>query len=277
MRSNSITTSQKSYFLILIFCFLTIKTFSQRQEQNLLHLNKDYISSYFSDGVSVAKAPLRWNNRQWAGFAAFGGATLLLYTQDDIIQDFFTRNQTTTGLDFSKKFINPLATYYLAGFVGGMYLYGLASGNQQTETAALLTAKSVIVAGTYGLIFKGVFQRQRPNHIFPSDKSYWGGPFDGFKHGAFPSGHTTVAFAAATTLSAYYNDKKWVGITAYSLAVLVAASRVYENEHWSSDVLAGAVLGYAIGRLVYNNNNQKITIAPTYKGLSHGINVRYVF
>jgi membrane-associated phospholipid phosphatase len=247
-------------------------------DDNYLHFNKTYIKSYFSDGISIAKSPARWNEKQWINFAAFGGAVLLLYTQDDNIQEFFVGNQTASGLSFSNKYIDPLANWYLAGMVGGMYIYGLASQNPREETAALLTAKSVILAGSYTLIFKGLFQRQRPNHNSPPHKNSWDGPFGGFRYGAFPSGHTAVAFAAAATLSTYYRDKKWVGISAYTFAVAIAVSRLYENKHWSSDVLAGAALGYAIARLVYNNHRcTKITVAPSFAGSANGITFQYSF
>jgi membrane-associated phospholipid phosphatase len=265
-------------FVLIISGFLSSNAFSQPSDENYLHLNKNYLLSYFNDGAAVATAPLRWNKQQWTGFAAFGGAALLLYTQDDAIQHFFERNQTTAGLKFSKNYIDSLATWYLAGIVGGMYIYGIASGNRHSETAALLTTKSVVLAGAYALLFKEVFQRQRPDYAMPPNSTYWGGPFDGKGHEAFPSGHATLAFAAATTLSAYYNNKIWVGITAYSLAGLVAVSRMYENKHWSSDVLAGAALGYAVGRLVYNRfNASQLAITPAFTGFSGGIALQYTF
>lgn len=269
---------QRILFFLMISGLLTTSTFSQPSDENYLRLNKKYLLSYFTDGAAVATSPFRWEKQQWLGFAAFGGASLLLFTQDEPIQHFFARNQTDAGLDFSKNYIDPLATVYLAGFVGGLYVYGLASGNRQSETAALLTAKSVVLAGGYALLFKAVFQRQRPDFAVPPNSTYWGGPFDGRGHDAFPSGHTTLAFAAAATLSAYYNQKKWIGITAYSLAGLVAVSRMYENKHWSSDVLAGAALGYAVGRLVYNRfGTSQLAVTPALKGFPGGIALQYNF
>ncbi|MCK4346267.1 MAG: phosphatase PAP2 family protein [Bacteroidales bacterium] len=53
-----------------------------------------------------------------------------------------------------------------------------------------------------------------------------------------------------------------VPVVAYSIATLTGISRVYENKHWSSDVLIGAVFGYAMGKLIYNKNNWGIHIKP---------------
>ncbi|MGH8971743.1 MAG: phosphatase PAP2 family protein [Acidimicrobiia bacterium] len=62
---------------------------------------------------------------------------------------------------------------------------------------------------------------------------------------AFPSGHATSAFTAAGFLS---RDDPW-GPAYHLLAAAVAASRVYVRLHHASDVLAGAALGVAFGRV----------------------------
>lgn len=62
---------------------------------------------------------------------------------------------------------------------------------------------------------------------------------------SFPSGHTTSAFAAAGALSRI--DRR-LGALSYGLAVLIGAGRPYLGMHYPSDVLAGAALGWAIGR-----------------------------
>jgi len=221
---------------------------------------------------------MRWDKKQWIGFAAVTGATLIVYSQDDVIRDYFQRNRTEQKDKITQNFLDPLGTYYLVGILGGIYVYGLIAKNQETETAALLTGKAVILTGAYTFLFKNLFQRERPYQSDPPDPNYWGGPFDGFHNNSFPSGHTSVVFAAATVLGAYYNDRKWIGITAFSLAGLVAISRNYDDKHWASDVVAGAALGYAIGRLVYNKHEKrKLGIQPYGSLYGQGISVSYTF
>jgi membrane-associated phospholipid phosphatase len=74
---------------------------------------------------------------------------------------------------------------------------------------------------------------------------------------SFPSGHTTVAFAAATagvTIYAMsYPDSPYLvpfAIASYSMAVLTGSFRVAAGMHFVTDVVAGAALGSAIGYLV---------------------------
>jgi undecaprenyl-diphosphatase len=61
--------------------------------------------------------------------------------------------------------------------------------------------------------------------------------------GAFPSGHAATAFAAATVIAC---DSRRLAIPAYSLAALVAWSRVYVGVHWPLDVIGGAALGILV-------------------------------
>jgi undecaprenyl-diphosphatase len=61
---------------------------------------------------------------------------------------------------------------------------------------------------------------------------------------AFPSGHATSAFMAATLLSEGSSTSAY-----WELAGLVAASRVYVRMHHASDAVAGALLGLAFGQI----------------------------
>jgi membrane-associated phospholipid phosphatase len=264
--------------LTLMFALLLVVPASAQDSLPGLHINKEYLLSYVTDAADIATAPVRWDGKQWLGFAAFTGITLVLFTQDEAIYDFYMRNRNTTQDDISKYALDPLGKWYLAGLLGGMYIYGVAASDDHTETAALLTGKAVLLTGGYTFLLKGLFQRERPDDGNPADPLNWHGPSGSWRDNSFPSGHSSVAFAAATVLSAYYHERRWIGITAFSLASLVAVSRTYDNRHWASDVFAGAALGYAIGRLVYNNYNQsKINAVPFSSNGYTGLTLSYTF
>lgn len=63
---------------------------------------------------------------------------------------------------------------------------------------------------------------------------------------SFPSGHATIAFAAATVLSRI--EPRWT-IFLYVLALLISFSRIYLGVHYPLDVVSGAILGWGIGRI----------------------------
>ncbi len=65
---------------------------------------------------------------------------------------------------------------------------------------------------------------------------------------AWPSGHTSSSFAVASVLHDLYGPE--VGIPAYLGAGFVGYRMMDAGDHWASDVLFGAVLGYMVGHHV---------------------------
>ena len=63
---------------------------------------------------------------------------------------------------------------------------------------------------------------------------------------SFPSAHSTASFACATAMTRIDS----AAAVLFVLAALIAIGRPYLGMHYPSDVLAGAVLGVAVGLLV---------------------------
>ncbi len=129
----------------------------------------------------------------------------------------------------------------------GFLIQGLAAHSQKSKDTAVLSYESFLVAGAASGILKGVIGRRRPSKTED--------PFTFHPAGhdsSFPSGHTTVAFAAATVFSEQY-PHWYVIVPAYAAAGTVGFSRLYANQHWLSDVVAGALLGTVTSHLLRNH------------------------
>ena len=69
---------------------------------------------------------------------------------------------------------------------------------------------------------------------------------------AFPSRHAILAWAVATPFALEY-DSNW----RYGAAAIASIARVTRREHWVSDVVAGSLLGYGIGRLFWESSREQ--------------------
>jgi membrane-associated phospholipid phosphatase len=119
-----------------------------------------------------------------------------------------------------------------------------AVGNAPTaERVARRTTEAVLVgAATTGLL-KMAFGRARPMVTGRSSDWQFGRGVQGGAYQAFPSGHTTVAFAAASTWVAESQGSVPVVAGAAAFAVAAGVARLYFDKHWLTDVLAGAAVG----------------------------------
>lgn len=98
-----------------------------------------------------------------------------------------------------------------------------------------------LINAGYTSLIKYTVQRERPN---------------GEDNLSFPSGHASNAFTLAAVAERHYGWK--VGLPAYTFASLVAVSRLQRNKHHLSDVMAGATLGYIVGRTVVRVNGRPL-------------------
>ncbi len=203
------------------------------------------------DAKGVLLAPLRWDGTDWLKFGGASAAVLVTgLVLDNWLRDASQRSRTGTRDDVASA-IACFGSGCSFAVLGGFAAVGLVGHNREAMNIAVdgLLA-SVLAAGIVAPVSKFVVGRARPNeeegashfHPFSSDAS-------------FPSGHATQAFAVASVIAAH-DDRLWVKAAAFGLAGSVGLSRVHEDAHWASDVLAGAILGTAVGATVVSVNTR---------------------
>jgi len=172
-----------------------------------------------------------------------GGASIAMHNTDadDNLAENFDRhrafkNFTSESLDV----IGYPGTHF--AITGLWYLLSTQNQDEFNKERALTMVTALSITGLTTTGLKAIRDNDTPNG------ERW----------AWPSGHTASSFTAASVLDEFYGPK--VGIPAYALASLVAYRMMDTGDHWASDVVFGATLGWVVGHTVAGKH-KKLEIA----------------
>jgi membrane-associated phospholipid phosphatase len=122
--------------------------------------------------------------------------------------------------------------------------YGYLRGDKQVTNNGFELLISIGISQLISELLKISINRERPADRYPLEIFAYS-PTHG---GSFPSGHTSAAFATATTMALEY--KKWfIVVPAFLWAGSVAYSRMYLGVHYPTDVIGGIIIGIGSGYL----------------------------
>ncbi|MCL2818027.1 MAG: phosphatase PAP2 family protein [Clostridiales bacterium] len=148
------------------------------------------------------------------------------------------------GKHLSSPFMDAVMTQVTVLGNGGLVwlvLTAVLLSGRETRRNGLVCVLALFLVAVLGDLFlKNVFMRERPFIQMPGLELLIASP-SGY---SFPSGHAASSFAAATVLA--LNGRRFA-VIGFSLAFLIAFSRVYLSVHFLTDVLGGIFLGIACG------------------------------
>lgn len=143
----------------------------------------------------------------------------------------------TTGKNAFYHTISDVNGPLTVGIPIGWLAYGILDKNTRATQSGMIWTAAQLVNGALTYSLKVAVNRPRPAAADPTLIA-----LEDVRIHSFPSGHTSSAFALATSIS--LDHPKWYVITpAYLYATLVGYSRCYLGVHYPSDVIAGALLG----------------------------------
>ena len=246
------------FFAVWVFIF-QFSAFSLRGQDTVSFFRnskpfKDYLVSYVTDGLNMAAAPVKWDQKDVLFATGAVTGTLVLWKFDEQIQkQLVSEGWAETFLDGIDHFGDGV---FSIPVLAGIFVAGKATKTPYDCEVALLGLKTFALNAVSTRLVKYTFQRHRPTDDVPPDALAFEGPMHGYTgYDSFVSGHASSAFALAAVLSkAYGKQKKWVPWVVWPLASLVAFSRVYDGSHWASDAFAGAAFGYSTGMFMYHFN-----------------------
>ena len=197
----------------------------------------------------------------WAyGGAVASAAVLASAALDKPADKFFRKHEESrvarTWGNFGKNM--PIALVATSGIA-------IALGDERMRNMGIISMQAV--GGAVGVSYLGKYlvNRARPDE----NRGSWARAGEGQSRikSSFPSGHSAVAFAAVTPFAQEY-DAPWL----YGVAAISSMGRVAGRKHWVSDTVAGGIIGYTMGTLLWkgqrDTSGSKLSIMPGPKEIS---------
>lgn len=257
---------------IFLSLFLTILCGSSLFAQNpalgdSLQKLKYTFPQFGNETWDFIKQPTKWDGSDWLKIGLISAGTfLIIETADQPIRTAVLKDQKyyrSVLIEFGRMWGELYAPVVL---FGGFAIHSLLTDEIGTRKIAYEIGQASLYAGAVTYILKLAIGRARP-YMEEGKTSFH--PFSSLfnqDYHALPGGHSAAAMVLSTVLSR--NAKPvWLKVLAYLPASLTIVSRVYQDQHWTSDDLLGAALGYFIATWVvdqHENNKSMVDISSTF-------------
>ena len=222
-----------------------------------------HAADLWTDTKLYFTAPARWDTQDWLFFGGAMAAIGAAHQFDgNVRRHFTTSTQPLDGKDpHSLRDAAPAGALMV-----GTWLYAGLIDNEAGHIEAYTMAEAAAFSTVTSVAFKYAAGRLRPNETTRVDEWRSSGS-------SFPSLHTSAAFAIGTVLAeSGGDDYRWTRrLLGYGIAGGTAYIRLHDNQHWLSDAVAGAAIGFASARFTLNRRQQRahkwdLSVAPAPGG-----------
>ena len=194
------------------------------------------------DQRELYAAPFRLSGLKWDALLLAGTGALLAsdrHIEHQLPGSFLQGYQNTSNI----------AIGTLSASLAGLWIYGMKTDNAHAREAGTLELETLTNSFLIYAPMQFIAGRQRPGE--------GNGNGDFWRHHSmntsFPGGHAMFTWSMATVIAREY-PKTWVRVLAYGAAGAVTVSRFMARDHWSSDMLVGSALGFAIGNHIFHSH-----------------------
>jgi membrane-associated phospholipid phosphatase len=261
-------------FISLIF-FITIHSslFAQAEKKDTVpetkgekkQEHKHYnITQFAHETFMFFKQPVRWQGSDWLkiGVVTTGTFSAMLldktaYNATQGKQRYYYSVPVVAGRVYGE--------WYSIGAVAAVFGgYGILNKDSTAKKITIELLQAGIYSETVTELLKVIIGRARP--VSGESSNTYHAFSTVYDYNSIPSGHTTCAMALSTVMSRHANSTA-LKILAYVPAAFTMFSRIYQNQHWLSDEIPGAAIGYFVGNWVVD----------LHEGSRHHINVTSVY
>lgn len=235
------------YSILLVLLITSSSLFAQHNfviDRGETTLWQDFtydMGNVFKGAGFAYSRPLYWDGNDALVAGGVVASTLTLFAFDDEINREFVSHRDDVPpilLDYGYYAGAPQNNYSVSGAV---YLTGLFTRNEKLRRTGVLLISSATATGFFQQVTKSATGRARPSGGL--GKSFFK-PFGGestFR--SFPSGHAVLTFTNAHVIAKQFKNP-WVKAGIYAIGVVPGLSRIYDEQHWASDVFLSWALSY---------------------------------
>jgi len=236
-------------FVPLLFLFLVFQS-------SIFAQNKYDFSQFGNETGTFFTQPLHWEGGDWLKLGVMGAGTL--FAMEVVDQPVRTAVLKDQRYYYSVPIVGGRIwgeVYMPMALFSGFALHSLITDDIGTRKVAYEIGQASLYAAAITYTMKFVFGRARP---YTDEGAFTYHPFtivdDGFH--SLSSGHATIAFVLSTVLSRNAHSG-FLKALAYVPAAFTVVSRVYQDQHWVSDNLLGAAIGYFVATWVVDHHEQE--------------------
>lgn len=207
---------------------------------------RKFTTNFFFDQKEIWTSPFHMTRSTAKWWVLAGVGTAALIAVDYRVSQALPFSGTS--VDFGNAASRAGEWYTVFPAAGLFWAVGAKTGNDQAKETGILGLEALADADVVTEVLKVTTQRQRPRDGDHGGHFWKGG-------NSFPSGHSTQAWALAAVVATEYGDHKWVPYVAYSYATMISVARVLAQEHFTSDVFVGGMIGFFVGRYVVHTQH----------------------
>ena len=199
----------------------------------------------FHDQIGMWTSPskVRYSDATW--LVPLGGLTAAFFVTDS---DFSRHLSADPNTQTTYRHISDYGAYSMVGGAAGTYFLGLMTHNEHQRESGFLSGEAAIDSLIAVEALKLVTGRQRP-YQDNGDGQFWKGG------GSFPSEHAAAVWSIAGIMAHEY-PSPLMKFLAYGMASTVSVARIGAKQHFPSDVLVGAAIGYLTSEYVYRKHHK---------------------
>ena len=194
-------------------------------------------------GMWTSPSKIRYSDATW--LVPLGGLTAAFFVTDSDYSRHLSANPNTQT---TYRHISEYGAYSMAAGAAGTYFLGLVNHNDHQRESGFLSGEAAIDSLIAVEAFKFATGRQRPNQDNGNGQFWKGGA-------SFPSEHAAAAWSIAGIMAHEY-PSPFMKFIAYGMASTVSVARIGAKQHFPSDVLVGAAIGYLSSEYIYRKHHK---------------------